>query len=467
MNQVRTRIAPSPTGFPHIGTIYSILFDYAYAKNHKGHFIIRIEDTDRQRFVETAEEKLYEAVDWFGLTEDESPRKGGPFEPYRQSERLAIYKKYAQDLIEQGHAYYCFCSKERLDQLRDQQQKAGKIPMYDNHCRNLSKEEVEKKRSDQASYVIRMKISHNTKIRVHDQIRGDIEFDSDMIDDQVLIKADGFPTYHLAAIVDDHLMNITDVVRGEEWLPSFPKHILLYQYFGWEPPHFYHTAALRNPDHSKLSKRHGNTSIGWYQEEGFLPEAILNFLALLGWSHPEEKEIFSLEEFIRLFDLKDIKPAGPIFDLKKLEWINGEYLRMMAVDQLKQKLYEYDPTVQKMILTGFGKENENLIIGLAQTRMKTLKDFKELITQPQNPVREYSAQEKELAPTLKMYMEKLDSKTWGDKDKMLEALKQYTKENKTSMKTVYFLLTRKEQGLPLLEQIVDVYQKEILNNIHV
>ncbi|MCL5676265.1 MAG: glutamate--tRNA ligase, partial [Patescibacteria group bacterium] len=274
MKTVRTRIAPSPTGYPHIGTIYQALFDYAYAKKFGGRFIVRIEDTDRNRLVEDAENKIFSGLDWFGLIENESARKGGKFAPYRQSQRLNIYKKYAEELVQKGNAYYCFCSKERLEEIRQLMQKAGKPPMYDKHCRNLPKEEIEANLKKKNPFVIRLKVPENKTIVVKDEIRGEISFDSNTIDDQVILKADGFPTYHLAVVVDDHLMEISHVVRGEEWLSSAPKHFLLYDFFGWEKPLFFHTPIIRNPDKSKFSKRQGHTNIDWYKEQGYLPEAI-------------------------------------------------------------------------------------------------------------------------------------------------------------------------------------------------
>jgi len=327
---VRTRFAPSPTGYVHIGSIYSIWLDYVVAKQVGGKFAVRIEDTDQKRLVDDAESKIWEALDWFGLTEDESPRKGGPYAPYRQSERLELYKKYALELIENGHAYYCFCTNERLDEVRKRMQKEGKPPMYDKHCRNLSKEESEQRIKNGEHYVIRLKVPENEKIIVKDLLRGDIEFDSNTLDDQVLLKSDGFATYHLAAIIDDHLMEITHAIRGEEWLPSAPKHMLVYRFFGWEPPIYVHTPTLRNPDKSKLSKRKGHTNVGWYQEQGFLPDAIINYMSLLGWTHPEEKEIFDREEFIRIFKLEDLSPVGPVFDEVKLRWMNGKYVRELS-----------------------------------------------------------------------------------------------------------------------------------------
>ncbi len=365
---VRTRAAISPTGYPHIGTIYQVLFDYAFAKKNNGTFIVRIEDTDQSRLVVDAEQKVYEALDWFGFSEDESTRKEGPYKPYRQSNRLEIYQKYAHEVVEKGHAYHCFCTKERLEEVRKQMQAAGKLPMYDKHCRFLSKDEVASRLQNKEPSVIRMKVPENTKIHVQDLIRGEIIFDSNSVDDQVLLKSDGFPTYHLAVVVDDHLMKVTHMVRGEEWLPSSPKQFLLYDYFGWEKPVFFHTPILRNPDKSKFSKRHGHTSVSWYQENGFLPEAIINFMSLMGWSHPEGKEVFSLDEFIQLFDLKDVKPVGPVFDLKKLEWMNGQYIMKSDAESLKSKLFAFYK----------GQLSEDLIektIPLVRERIKTLAEY--------------------------------------------------------------------------------------------
>lgn len=338
---IRTRVAPSPTGYPHVGSLYQAWLDYAFAKKHDGQFLIRIEDTDRTRFVADAEEKIYEGLDWAGISEDESSRKPGKHGPYHQSERLEIYQKYAKQLVEEDHAYYCFCTPERLNQVREDMQKAGKPPMYDKYCCNLEQEIINKKLEAGEKYVIRLKVPENQTIMVNDLIRGEIRFNSNDVDDQVLLKSDGFPTYHLAVVIDDHLMEITHVIRGEEWLPSSPKHILLYDYFGWKMPVFFHTPTLRNPDRSKLSKRKGHTDVLWYKEQGFLPEALINFLSLMGWSHPQEKEIFRKEEFIKLFDLKDFSPAGPIFDEVKLRWMNGKYIRELSDEQLFNKLKSY------------------------------------------------------------------------------------------------------------------------------
>lgn len=369
---IRVRFAPSPTGFVHIGSIWQVLVNYAYARHNNGKFIIRLEDTDQKRFVEGAEESIYNALEWFGLTPDEGPKHGGEYSPYRQSERLSIYKKHAEELIEKGYAYHCFCSPERLAEVRDRMQKAKQPPMYDKHCRNLPKDEVEKRIKSGEKYVVRLKVPVNETIVVEDLLRGNIEFDSNTVDDQILLKSDGFPTYHLAAIVDDHLMEISHVVRGSEWLPSAPKHFLLYKYFGWKPPVFVHTPVILNPGgKGKLSKRHEHAGVEWYQQNGYLPEAILNFLALLGWSHPEGKTVFSLDEFIKLFDLVDLNPTAPVFDLTKLEWMNGEYIRAMENTQLIERAKQY------FHKKATGKEIKQ-VIPLIKERIKTLREIPSL-----------------------------------------------------------------------------------------
>jgi glutamyl-tRNA synthetase len=331
---VRVRFAPSPTGFIHIGSIWQVLINYAFAKRFKGRFIVRIEDTDRARYVKGAEKDLFKALAWFGLEPDESPVHGGKYGPYKQSERLDLYQQYADQLLQSNHAYICQCTPERLKKLRQGQQKKGMPPMYDGKCRNLGLKKDELKKG---SFVIRLKVPKNISIKVKDLLRGDIEFDSNTIDDQVLIKSDGYPTYHLAVVVDDYLMKITHMVRAEEWLPSAPKNHLIYEFLGWKKPVFVHTPTLRNPDRSKMSKRHGHTSVNYYQER-FLKKAILNYLCLLGWSHPQEKELFSLDEFVKHFDLKDLSVASPVFDIQKLTYINGYYLRQKTDEELAQIL---------------------------------------------------------------------------------------------------------------------------------
>ncbi|MEA3355017.1 MAG: glutamate--tRNA ligase [Patescibacteria group bacterium] len=342
MKQIRTRLAPSPTGNPHIGTLFQALFDYVYAKKKNGRFILRIEDTDKKREVKNAEKSIFKALNWLGLNPDESTKHGGDFGPYRQSKRLNLYQKYAKELIDKGHAYYCFCSPKRLDKVRKDQQKKDLPPMYDKHCLSLSKKEVESKLKKQ-SYVIRLKVPQNKTIIVNDLIRGKIKFNSNTVNDQVLLKSDGFPTYHLAVVVDDHLMKITHMVRGEEWISSAPKHVLLYQAFNWQPPKFIHTPLLRNPDRSKLSKRHGHASVSWYRNQGYLPEAVINFLATRVWNHPKAKEIFDINQLIKYFEFKDMHTQGPIADIDKLNWINSQWIRKLPQKQIFNYLKLYKP----------------------------------------------------------------------------------------------------------------------------
>ncbi len=473
MKTVRTRIAPSPTGFPHIGTIYQALFDYAFAKKNNGKFYVRIEDTDRERLVPGAEEKIFEALDWFGLIEDESIRKDGPFGPYKQSERLSIYQKYAKELIEKGGAYYCFCTKERLEEVHKKQTENHVATMYDKHCRYLSKEEIEKNLAEKKSYVIRLKIPENTDIIVTDEIRGEIHFDSNLIEDAVLLKSDGYPTYHLAsAVVDDHLMETSHLVRGEEWLSSLPKHWIALDYFGWEKPLFFHTPVLRNPDKSKLSKRHGHTNVVWYKEEGFLPEAILNYLALMAWSHPEGKEIFPMEEFIKYVELKDLKPVGPIFDLEKLKWMNGEYIRMMNNQELKERLLKYFSSMNDQIMLDYLNNNDkdfiDKVLTLVKTRIKTLKDVKNirLPLQAYNPNIQisYTEEEKKLAKSLYDLLSTISD--WN-KETILAAIREALKQNNAKGKMLYKVFTGQETGLPLPESLElqpkDLVLKELSN----
>lgn len=332
---VKTRLAPSPTGDPHIGTVFQALLDYVVARKFKGKFLVRIEDTDRKREVAGAEAAIFAALKWFGLEPD-------PGEVFRQSERLPIYQEYAAKLVQLGHAYHCFCSSDRLAKVREEQQQAGKPPMYDRHCRGLdSKTAAERAKTE--AHVVRLKVPANQIIVVNDLLRGEVKFDSSIVDDQVLIKSDGWPTYHLAATVDDHLMEISHVIRGEEWLSSAPKHLLLYQFFGWVPPQFIHTPILRNPDRSKLSKRHGHASVSWYIREGYLKEAVINFLATRVWNHPQGKEVFSIDELIKHFDFKDLHLTGPIADVNKLNWFNSQWLRRLPDKEILARLEPFRP----------------------------------------------------------------------------------------------------------------------------
>src|SRR3990167_6673644 len=331
---IKTRMAPSPTGEYHIGHIRTVLYNYAFAKKNNGKFVIRIEDTDRERFVEGASDRILQVIKDYGFSWDEGPSF--------QSQRLEIYKKHALELIEKGNAYYCFCSEERLTKLReDQKAKGMPSTKYDKKCLLLSKDEVKSNLNEGLKYVIRLNVKPNEVIKWKDEVFGEIEINSNDLDDQVLLKSDGFPTYHLAVVVDDHLMEITHVIRAEDWISSTPKHILLFRYFGWQLPVFVHGPLLRNPDQSKLSKRKNPVWVSWYKEQGFLPEAVLHYLALMGWSHPDGKDIFSESEFIDKFNLEDLKAVGPAFDLTKLEWLNGEYIRKSQNSKLKSQIRDF------------------------------------------------------------------------------------------------------------------------------
>lgn len=332
--KVRTRIAPSPTGDPHVGTAYIALFNLAFANSQKGDFILRIEDTDQNRYTEGSEQMIFDAMHWLDLNYVEGPDVGGEYGPYRQSERFHLYGEYAKKLVEQGGAYYCFCSQDRLEKLRERQKAMGKAPGYDGHCRSLTPEEVQAKLDAGEPYVIRLKMPYEGETVIKDRLRGDIVFENNKIDDQVLLKADGFPTYHLANVVDDHLMGITHVIRAEEWIASTPKHIQLYKAFGWDQPEFIHMPLLRNADRTKISKRKNPVSLNWYKEQGYLKEGMINFLGLMGYSFGENKEIFTLQEFIDNFNIDKVSLGGPVFDLVKLGWVNNQHMRMKDIDEL-------------------------------------------------------------------------------------------------------------------------------------
>lgn len=337
---VRTRVAPSPTGDPHVGTAYIALFNLAFARSHQGEFILRIEDTDQQRSTPESEKMILDSLRWLGIEWSEGPDVGGACGPYRQSERGEIYTQHANILLEKGHAFRCFCPAERLDALRAEQIENKQTPGYDGLCLSLSEKEVQTRVAAGESHVVRMKVPDEGTCIINDLLRGTIEIHWAQIDQQVLVKADGMPTYHLANVVDDHLMGITHVIRGEEWINSAPKHQLLYAYFGWDMPTLCHMPLLRNPDKSKLSKRKNPTSIHYYRRMGYLPEAVLNYLGRMGWSMPDEREKFTLNEMVEHFDIQRVSLGGPIFDQDKLAWLNGSWIREnLTVDQFSDRLY--------------------------------------------------------------------------------------------------------------------------------
>jgi len=362
---VRVRIAPSPTGDPHVGTAYIALFNWVWARKHGGKFVLRIEDTDQVRSTPESEAAILRSLQWLGLQWDEGPDVGGEYGPYRQSERTEHYRTHCQQLIDGGHAYRCFCTRERLDAVRKEQMAQKENPKYDGFCKGLSASQLEAKIAAGETHVVRLAFPKDGQTIVNDGLRGEITIENTQIDDQVLLKSDGFPTYHLANVVDDHLMKITDVIRAEEWISSTPKHIQLYKAFGWEPPRFWHMPLLRNADKSKISKRKNPVSLDYYEQIGILPEAMVNFLGLLGWSMPDEREQFTAQELADEFDFARMGLAGPVFDLKKLEWLNGNYIRSLSEDDL----------VDRIMATYMSRDRVRSLMPLVHERMERLDQF--------------------------------------------------------------------------------------------
>jgi len=363
---IKVRFAPSPTGFLHIGGLRTALYNYLFARHNKGSFVLRIEDTDRTRFLEGAAEGLIEILKWAGLEFDEGP--------YFQSQRLEIYRDHVNRLLDKGFAYHCFCTPERLDEMRKLQIAKKQPPKYDGYCRNLSREESEKL-AHEKPFTVRMKMP-SEEIKFEDIIRGEVKFHGSLIDDQIILKSDGYPTYHLANVVDDHLMEITHVIRGEEWLSSTPKHIVLYSYFGWDVPAFAHLPLLLNPDKSKLSKRQGDVAVEEYRDKGYLPEAVLNYVLLLGWSTEDSQQIFTKSDMVEKFALERCGKSGSVFDIQKLLWMNGEYIRKISIDDLASRAV---PFVMK---AGFNADNFEYLkkcISLEQEKIKLLSDVPHLV----------------------------------------------------------------------------------------
>lgn len=373
--KVRLRFAPSPTGFLHLGNLRSALFGYLLAKSWKGKFILRIEDTDQKREVEGAMEKLLDILTWAGIKFDEGPHTTGNYGPYIQTERLGIYQKLSKQLLEEGKAYRCFCSEERLTDMRLAQEARQEAPRYDRLCRNLNSEEIKAKLSAGEKFVIRQKMPLEGEVCVYDELRGEIKFPATTLDDHVLIKSDGIPTYQFANIVDDHLMKISHVTRGDEWLPSFPKNILLYQAFGWTPPKFIHLPLILNKSGGKLSKRQGDVFAEQYRDQGYLPEALVNFCALLGWHSKDDREIYSLEELEKKFSLEGMGASPAVFDPEKLDYFNGYYLRQKPLTELTKLCLPYLEAAGRKI-----KDQEKIarFVSLTQERMKKLSQVVEL-----------------------------------------------------------------------------------------
>lgn len=459
---VRTRIAPSPTGKDlHIGNAYTALINYIVAKKAGGRFIIRIEDTDRTRLVEGSETRILASLDWLGIPHNEGPDVGGQYAPYRQSDRLASYKNYAEDLIVKGHAYYCFCTSERLEQMRKSQEAEHKPPMYDGLCKKINPKEAKDRVEKGEQHVIRMNVPDEGGTSFTDLIRGEVSFENALIDDQVILKSDGYPTYHLGVVIDDHEMKISHIIRGEEWISSTPKHILLYQFFGWEIPKIAHVSVLRNPDRSKLSKRKNPVWVSDYKAKGYLPEAILNYLASLAWSYPDGRDLFSVEEMVSVFDISQLKTSAPIFDVEKLRWMNGEYIRKMSDKELMKELYAFDESIPK--------EDKKMlkILPLVKERMKTLAEYMTLAgffyEKPLPVEREIDKQLLEVATSV------LTTSTWTH-DAMEQGIRAASEIAGVKARDVFMELrlavTGKTVGPPLLESMEVLGKEAVLARLY-
>jgi glutamyl-tRNA synthetase len=368
---VRVRFAPSPTGDLHIGSVRTNLYNYLFARQRDGKLILRIEDTDQDRLVPGAIDSIYDGLHWLGITWHEGPQEGGPYTPYVQSERLPLYQQHAQELVEKGAAYYCFCSKERLAALRAEQEARHEITRYDRHCREIPVAEAAE-RAKVESHVIRQKVPDEGTLAIDDLVHGRIEWQTNTLEDQVLLKSDGFPTYHLAVVVDDHVMAISHIMRGDEWVASVPKHLLIYSAFGWDAPPMAHFPSVLGPDGKKLSKRHGSTAVAQFREDGYLSEALINYLALIGWSPGTEEEVFSMDDLIRLWKIEQVQSAGGKWDKERLDYFNGVWIRKLSVDELVRRLGPFVPAE-------WNREVLRKITPHIQERMKTLKDAAEQI----------------------------------------------------------------------------------------
>ncbi|HXW60408.1 MAG TPA: glutamate--tRNA ligase [Myxococcota bacterium] len=451
---IRVRIAPSPTGDPHVGTAYVALFNYAFAKSNKGQFILRIEDTDRLRSTKESESAILAALSWLGIHWDEGPDIGGPYGPYRQSERLAIYQEFAARLLHNGWAYRCICSPERLNELRSRQQILKQPSRYDGHCRHEDPAVIDKAIKEGTPYVIRLKTPSSGDMVMQDVLRGTIIISCTEVDDQVLMKSDGFPTYHLANVVDDHLMGISHVIRGEEWISSLPKHLLLYEAFGLTPPVFCHLPLLRNADKSKVSKRKNPVSLNYFREAGYVPEALINFLGLMAYSMEDKSEMFSLDQFIAHFKLERISLGGPVFDLKKLLWLNGRYLR---------EKYNNSELVSYLQNQLFSTEYLSQIVPLVKERVEKSEDFIEyadfffkgdvLLDADQYLVGDKTPAES--AQLIELMLEKLEKLIDFKADNINEVLKSFMAEHNLPPKSVFMplrmMVCGKKASPPLFE----------------
>jgi glutamyl-tRNA synthetase len=467
----RTRMAPSPTGELHIGSLAMALKNYAWAKRTGGAFVLRVEDTDKVREVPGAIKRLQSVINAYGLDWDEGPVKGGPHEPYTQSDRLNIYRQHVDSLIATQKAYHCFCSPERLESVRESQRAQKIPPRYDQQCRFMSADEVERRLRAHEPHVIRLAVPANQTVTFTDVLRGQISFETNGIDDQVLLKSDGFPTYHLAVVVDDYLMNITYIMRGEEWISSVPKHVLLYQAFGWELPIFAHIPVFLNPDgKGKMSKRKGTVSAQSFLDRGFLPEAVLNFLMILGWSHPEQQEIMSLAEYIAVFDPQDVNPHSVSFDITKLTWLNGIYIRRLSAAELYDHLLPFLPEDHQ-------PARVKRLIPLVHERLETLTQFTELTafvdhysTPPNTELIAKSTPELVLEQLLALIevVRGLEDSTW--EAEQLERLIRALQEERGWHKRQFFMMIRLATSgsrvtPPLFDTLVVIGQEAVIERL--
>lgn len=469
---VRVRFAPSPTGYLHVGGLRTALYNYLFAKHHGGKCILRIEDTDRTRFVEGAVENLIQSLRWAGIEFDESPETGGEYGPYTQSERFDMYRTYGMELLAKGHAYYAFDTAEELDAMRERQQKAGIAPRYDRTTmRNqytLGEAETARLLAENEQRVIRLKVPLAGEIKFSDIVRGEIVVPARDVDDQILLKSDGFPTYHLANVVDDHFMQITHVIRGEEWLPSTPKHVLMYDAFGWERPAFAHLPLLLNPDKSKLSKRQGDVAVEDYRDKGYFKEALVNFVALLGWNPTADREIFSMAEMIETFRLEKVNKAGAVFDIQKLDWMNGEYLRMKPSAELADMLFA---EAQEKNLT-HDKTYLEHVITLVRERVHKANELLPFATymfqQPTEFEEEYKAkfwtdEAKNVIPAL---IEKFSAVEQFDHATLNGIVKEYAKESGVKMgvfaNVLRLMTTGKQVGAGVFETLEILGREQVL-----
>jgi len=463
--KVRVRFAPSPTGYLHVGGLRTALYDYIFAKQKKGIFILRIEDTDQTRYVEGAVENLINSLKMMGIEYDEGPDKDGGYGPYLQSQRLDIYRKYIDELIEKGFAYYCFATKEELDEMREEQLAANETQKYDGRYRNYPKSEALKRIGNGESYVVRLRMPDDRAFSFYDQIRGNVEIDSSLVDDQVILKSDGFPTYHLASVVDDKLMEITHVIRGEEWISSTPKHIYLYECFGWQQPEWIHLPLILNPDRSKLSKRQGDVAVEDYVNKGYLPDALVNFVTLLGWHPHEDQEIFPIDKTIAEFSFDRVNKAGAVFDREKLDWMNGWYIRNSPLERVAELAKIY------FAKTGIDISNEEKftrVISVAREYVSQLctivehsrmyYEFPEIADEDKPHLTSENAQK-----VLKMLINKIvELQNWKSED-LGNLVKEWMKESGVKGKEFYhplrLALYGKSSG-PDIPKLLHVYGKE-------